>query len=194
MNLGIKLVRSVLGVKSTPTSVPAAATAKAEDDPPYAGPGLHCRPCRLTIATTLPLRHCPRCGTRFYNVPADPNEEPMEAIDEKIQQTRFAQRGWIGWNWGGWWLGTCLGVVAAAIHLYWNPDPFRKQHVILEIFAWYLFFGGLVGCALGVCWTGLVWPILLALFNSKRFEQEYGWQDKRPPDFQPPAPSKGEPS
>lgn len=178
MNLDVRVMRSILGLKETPVSAPSSAPAKNEADSVSAEPGTFCRRCGPIVITSIPLRYCPRCGIRFANNPPDPDLEPLEAIEEKIERTPFRHPPGERWSWEWSSIGVAAGVLLGAAYLTWYATPFLGGWKALAVFGWFALLGGLLGSALGVIYGALVRPVLVALFSTTRFEEEYG--DDRP--------------
>jgi hypothetical protein len=199
MSFGVRALRSILGVTDAAPSAHEPAASKNDDGVAAPGQGLHCRRCGITLVTSIPLRHCPRCGVRQPGQPPDPEEEPVEVIEEKIGRARFAEHPWVRWSWVGWWVGFAAGFFVghsrADEHRFATLFQARRMATELEvlaIIAGWMLLGGLLGSALGVWYRCLLRPVLLALVSSKRFEREYGWQDKKGPPSGGSAPPPGE--
>lgn len=156
---------------------PRCATPKAEEEPPKQEKTTHCPECGYRLPETIPLRRCPRCATRQPGYHPDPDEEPLEAIEEKIKQRQFthslARSFWVGWS-----VGTLLSLLPAVLtDLGWVPDfgilgqglslPSRRW---LRVAVW-VFLGGWLGGAFAILFPTLIRPIWITLFNSNHANQ-----------------------
>jgi hypothetical protein len=146
---------------------PVLSTAESgEPGPVFAGSGLLCHNCGTTIATTIPIRHCPRCLTRYADVPPDPTDEPIEAIAWKIERSSFLNRL------GGWWLfvGFSIGAIAGTITVERQLGVFApflySRWFILVVYCLGMAAGGLLGGALGVSLQAVLRPVLSEVFDG----------------------------
>jgi hypothetical protein len=134
------------------------------------------------------MKYIPYCISELSDDGTCPRCSPVAVIERKISRMRFARNPVSKWAFNGYLIGIGLGAVTGPIFaLVLTACTGNLDRLTLSLVGLMMALGAGAGAFVGavgvVLYKSLVRPILLALFNSDRFKQEYGkYGETRSPD------------